>query len=137
MSILLFPYVGIKGFSGFSLPQYVKQDLVLFSMPIIKQKTRKKDPTLLKVLWCIYLMKPQEFRLNHYERKPGVGAASRPWDDGWVGIQTLRWGGESGPLPWICHWGWGGSEDQKISHSPHGGLLVSAPFPPHPYGNLN
>ena len=74
--------MGIKGFSGFSLPQYVKQDLVLFSMPIIKQKTRKKDPTLLKVLWCIYLMKPQEFRLNHYERKPGVGAGSRPWDDG-------------------------------------------------------
>ena len=39
----------LKGFSKFSLPQYVKQDLVLFSMPINKQKKRKKDPTLLKV----------------------------------------------------------------------------------------
>ena len=48
-SCQLFPYVGIKGFSKFSLPQYVKQDLVLFSMPINKKKTRKKDPTLLKV----------------------------------------------------------------------------------------
>ena len=48
-SCQLFPYVGINGFSRSSLPQYVKQDLVLFSMPINKQKTRKKDPPLLKV----------------------------------------------------------------------------------------
>jgi len=47
--VVMFPCVGIKGFWMFSLPQYVKQDLVLFSMPINKQKTRKKDPTLLKV----------------------------------------------------------------------------------------
>ena len=53
--VVMFQYVGIKGFSKFSLPQYVKQDLVLFSMPINKQKTRKKDPTLLKVTIMMHI----------------------------------------------------------------------------------
>ena len=31
-------------------------------------------------------------------------------------------GGGAGHLSWICHWGWGSSEDQKTSHSPSGNL---------------
>ena len=30
--------------------------------------------------------------------------------------------GGAGPLPWICRWGWGSSEEQMISHSPSGNL---------------
>ena len=30
--------------------------------------------------------------------------------------------GGAGHLSWICHWGWGSSEDQKTSHSPSGNL---------------
>lgn len=78
-------------------------------------------------------MKPQEFRLNHYERKPGVDAGSRPWDDGggWHPDPKMG-GGRLGPSPGYATGGGVAVKTRRYHTPPMEGFwfqLLSHPTP--------